>query len=192
MCADRYHEYPSKSGGKSRKLSIFFIKLDSPRWRVGDPCFLLLRHDRPWNAWPPGGLNRVPGVRPCAVGQKWGLCPHRQKGLERRGEPRALSRLRNRLAARRSESRIRGGLGHGFTTLWPWARLSSSSPTRLTINDGIVMQVWLFKSIRYRYIIKGFSFPLTARCRDIIHILDSQPMSDYTRDRLPLKRLFGL
>ena len=135
-------------------------KLDSPRWRVGDPCFLLLRHDRPWNAWPQGGLNRVLGMRPCAVGQKWGLCPHRQKGLERRGEPRALSRLRNRLAARRPESRIRGGLGHGFTTLWPWARLSSSSPTRLRINDGIFMQVWLFKSIRYRYIIKGFSFPL--------------------------------
>ena len=134
--------------------------LDSPRWRVGDPCFLLLRHDRPWNAWPQGGLNRVLGMRPCAVGQKWGLCPHRQKGLERRGEPRALSRLRNRLAARRPESRIRGGLGHGFTTLWPWARLSSSSPTRLRINDGIFMQDWLFKSIRYRYIIKAFSFPL--------------------------------
>ena len=164
---------PTPSGSmRTRKLSSekiakydnqkkhSYIQLDSPRWRVGDPCFLLLRHDRPWNAWPQGGLNRVLGMRSCAVGQKWGLCPHRQKGLERRGEPRALSRLRNRLAARRPESRIRGGLGHGFTTLWPWARLSSSSPTRLTINDGIFMQVWLFKSIRYRYIIKGFSFPL--------------------------------
>ena len=159
-------------------------RLDSPRWRVGDPCFLLLRHDRPWNAWPQGGLNRVLGMRPCAVGQKWGLCPHRQKGLERRGEPRALSRLRNRLAARRPESRIRGGLGHGFTTLWPWARLSSSSPTRITINAGIAI-------IRYRYNTLFF-VPSAARCRDIIHILDSQPMSDYTRDRLPLKRLFGL
>ena len=154
---------------------------------MGDPCFLLLRHDRPWNAWPQCGLNRVLGMRSCAVGQKWGLCPHRQKGLERRGEPRALSRLRNRLAARRPESRIRGGLGHGFTTLWPWARLSSSSPTRLRINDDIFMQVWLFGTYN-----KGFFVPSAARCRDIIHILDSQPMSDYTRDRLPLKRLFGL
>ena len=25
MCADRYHEYPSKSGGKSRKLSISLL-----------------------------------------------------------------------------------------------------------------------------------------------------------------------
>ena len=172
--------------------SLISAKLDSPRWRVGDPCFLLLRHDRPWNAWPQGGLNRVLGMRPCAVGQKWGLCPHRQKGLERRGEPRALSRLRNRLAARRPESRIRGGLGHGFTTLWPWARLSSSSPTRLTINDahfhaGLVVQIHPVPVYN-----KGFFVPSAARCRDIIHILDSQPMSDYTRDRLLLKRLFGL
>ena len=43
--------------------------LDSPRWRVGDPCFLLLRHDRPWNAWPQGGLNRVLGMRPALSGR---------------------------------------------------------------------------------------------------------------------------